>query len=161
MPDKSVTQEELKMVQAIPESGGLLAAAPLLLSSTRSSPSTDRMLSQQVVSISFTNTGSLTTAWKTGYPLSLLGWQHRPVVILSCFSGLKSSCSHVAETDCPHCFHFFSRTPLVFARIKDVCVTLMHFPNISVSSNSSCKHHSKHHSNHVASHTLIHYSYPT
>lgn len=162
MPDKSVTQEELKMVRAIPESGRLLAAAPLLLlSSTRASPSTDRMLSQQVVSISFTNTGSLSTAWKNGYPLSLLGWQHRPVVIPSCLSALKSSCSHVAETDCPRCFHFFSRTPPVFAHIKDACVTLMQFPNIFVSSNSSCKHHSKHHSNHVASHTLIHDSYPT
>ena len=97
MLDKSVTQEELKMVQAIPESGRLLVAAPLLLllSSTRSSPSADRMLSQQAVNIPYTNTGSLTTAWKTGYPPSLLGWEHWPVVILSCFSGLKSSYSHI------------------------------------------------------------------
>lgn len=97
MLDKSVTQEELKMVRAIPESGRLLMDAPLLLllSSTRSSPSADRMLSQQVVNTSCMNTRSLTTAWKTGYPPSLLGWEHWPVVILLCFSGLKSSYSHI------------------------------------------------------------------
>lgn len=46
MPEKSVTLEKLKMVQAIPESGRLVTAEPLLLlTNTQSSPSMDRIQS--------------------------------------------------------------------------------------------------------------------
>lgn len=46
MPEKSVTQEKLKMVQAITEAGKLLTAEPLLLlTNTQSSPMMDRIQS--------------------------------------------------------------------------------------------------------------------
>lgn len=90
MPEKSVTQEKLKMVQAIPESGRLLTAEPLLLlTNTQPSPSVDRMFSLEGGEYLIHQHRTSNNCLENWISLFSAGQEHPSVVIPSHFSGLK------------------------------------------------------------------------
>lgn len=90
MPEKSVTQEKLKMVQAIPKSGRLLTAEPLLLlTNTQPSPSVDRMFSLEGGEYLIHQHRTSNNCLENWISLFSAGQEHQSVVIPSHFSGLK------------------------------------------------------------------------